>query len=539
VKPVIRTSLLFCLVCCLSSPALLVAVGQSPAGEAQPPSASGDDAAGEIALTVGKAVVMDFARPIQRVAIGLNDVAEASAISPTEVLLNGKNSGQTSLIVWERGGNRQFFSVSVRPSRSDADARIDAIRRELRLEFPAQPIRVTSENGSIFLRGRVSDLSSSERAVQIASTALATSTSAAKGPLGLAPSEASSGKVVNLLYVDVPPAEKQILLKVRFASVDRTKARQLGINLFSLGLGNTVGGITTGQFSPPVITSGGSSSNGLSNSGPTAVFSNQLNFLAFFPGLNAGADIQALETQGVVEVLAQPNVIAANGKQASFLAGGEYPYPVAQGGSAGAGPTITIMFKEFGVRLNFIPTVTPRGSIRLQVAPEVSSLDFSNAVQIAGFQVPAISSRKVNTEVELNEGQTFVIGGLLDNRETETMQKVPFIGDIPVLGKFFQSMSRNRTNTELIVLVTPELVDPIPAGQAPPELKYPAPFLPPNSPLPMTHPETKDAGAAKPQSPQSVPVEKLIESRKPEKPLIIDQGFSVNSGTSTGGSANQ
>jgi pilus assembly protein CpaC len=197
------------------------------------------------------------------------------------------------------------------------------------------------------------------------------------------------------------------------------------------------------------------------------------------------------------------------------------------------------MFKEFGVRLNFIPTVTPRGSIRLQVAPEVSSLDFSNAVQIAGFQVPAISSRKVNTEVELNEGQTFVIGGLLDNRETETMQKVPFIGDIPVLGKFFQSMSRNRTNTELIVLVTPELVDPIPAGQAPPELKYPAPFLPPNSPLPMTHPETKDAGAAKPQSPQSVPVEKLIESRKPEKPLIIDQGFSVNSGTSTGGSANQ
>jgi pilus assembly protein CpaC len=267
------------------------------------------------------------------------------------------------------------------------------------------------------------------------------------------------------------------------------------------------------------------------------VFTNELNFLAYFPGLNAGADIQALETRGVVEVLAQPNVIAANGKQASFLAGGEYPYPVAQGGGNGSGPTITIMFKEFGVRLNFIPTITPRGSIRLQVAPEVSSLDFSNAVQVSGFEVPAISSRKVNTEVELNPGQSFVIGGLLDNRETETMQKIPFIGDVPVLGKFFQSMSKNRTNTELIVIVSPELVDPIPAGQALPDLKYPAPFLPSNSAIPMANPGTKTADTATTSSSPAIPVEKLVESQKPEKPLIIDAGFSPGSASSSSSGA--
>ena len=164
-------------------------------------------------------------------------------------------------------------------------------------------------------------------------------------------------------------------------------------------------------------------------------------------------------------MLAQPNVLAANGKQASFLAGGEYPYPVVQGTSSGAA-AVTIMFKEYGVRLNFIPTITARGSIRLQVAPEVSALDFTNAVQVSGFNVPAITTRKVNTEVELSDGQSFVIGGLLDNRETETFEKIPFIGDIPYIGKFFQSKSVNRTNTELIVIVTPEIVAPLASGSS-------------------------------------------------------------------------
>jgi pilus assembly protein CpaC len=531
-------------VLCLSLGCFITAGSNGQAGRPELPGSNvtGQDSANEMTVSVGKAVLMDFAQPIQRIAIGLSDIAEATATSPTEIMLNGKAPGQTSLIVWQRGGDRQFFNVTVRRSAYDANDRLEAVRRELRKELPNQAVTVTFENGSIFLRGNVKDLTSSNRAVEIASTALASGPSAdasAKGPGLLAAGDASTGKVVNLLYVDVPKAEKQILLKVRFASLDRTKARQLGINIFSLGLGNTVGGITTGQFSPPMISgsSGPGSSGSVSTTGYQATFTNELNFLAFFPGLNGGADIQALETKGVVEVLAQPNLVASNGKQASFLAGGEYPYPVAQAGAGGTGTTITIMFKEYGVRLNFIPTITPRGSIRLQVAPEVSSLDFTNAVTISGFTVPAISSRKVKTEVELGQGQSFVIGGLLDNRETETFEKIPFLSNIPVLGKFFESQSKNRINTELIVLVTPELVDPIPAGAPLPEIKYPDKFLPENSGIPMHTPENRDGSSVAP-APETMPVEKLVDSMKPEKPLIIDGGFSpsaAQSSTSSGG----
>ncbi len=484
-----------------------------------------------VSIVAGKSMVMDFEHPVLRISTGLNDLVEASVISPTEVLINGRAAGQTSLIVWQRGTDREIFNVTVLADDSGANSRIEAVRRELQLEFPDESITATLDNGSLFLRGRVHDLAGSERAVQIASTALASTgisdPNPGKATASPVPGSAAvSGKVVNLLFVDVPAPEKQVLLKVRFASVDRTKAKALGINLFSLGLGNVIGGLTTQQFSPPSLSGGSGGGTGLSKGGGVATFSDELNALAYFPGLGAGASIKALETSGAVEVLAQPNVIAANGKQASFLAGGEYPYPVAQGGASGSGPTITLMFKEFGIRLNFIPTITMRGTIRLQVAPEVSSLDFNNAVQISGFQVPAISSRKVKTEVELNEGQTFVIGGLLDNSETDTLQKIPFIGDIPVLGKFFQSMSRTKANTELIVMVTPELVDPIPAGSPEPELNVPEPFLAPNSNVPMSHPESKllrNSNVA--VVPKSVPVESLIQSQTPEKPLITDQSF--------------
>ncbi len=513
-------------------PLLFVVVGASsglPAQTASPAvqsiSAVSHDSSNELSVGVGKTVLVDCAHPVARVSIGLGDFAEASAISPTEIMVNGKAPGETSLIIWDNQGGRQFFNVTVRANSPLSNEQLEAIRRELRIELPGQNLKVSAENGAIFLRGTVKDLTGSTRAVQIASTA---------------------GKVVNLLNVDVPSAEPQILLKVRFASVDRNRSKQLGINLFSLGLGNTVGGITTQQFTPPTISGGsGSSSGGVSSSGYQATFTNELNFLAFFPGLNGGADIQAMESKGVVEVLAEPNVLAANGKQASFLAGGEYPYPVVQGGSGGSGSSVSIMFKEYGVRLNFIPTVTPRGTIRLQVAPEVSSLDFSNAVEVSGFNVPAIATRKVKTEVELADGQSFILGGLLDNRETETFQKIPFIGDVPILGKFFQSMSKNRTNTELIVVVTPEIVSPIEAGAPKPELKYPVQFLPPNSGVPMNNPDAKTAANTPNPPPASIPVEKLIESMKPETPLMIDnakEGFGAPSSvapTSAGPAAPQ
>ena len=507
-------------IACFSAVCLVLCAGKGLRAQAQaaapPPSqpagASFQDSANELSVAVGKTVLVDCVRPVSRVAIGLGDIAEASAITRNEIMVNGKAPGETSLIIWDDRGGRQFFNVTVRTSATALDTSMESIRRQLRTELPGQSLNLTSENGIIYLRGTVNDLTSSTRAVEIASTA---------------------GKVVNLLNVNVPAPKPQILLKVRFASVDRNKAKSMGINLFNLGLGNTIGGVSTGQFSPPFITSGGgSSSGGVSGSKGAAAISDEGTFFAYFPGLDAGVIIKALQTEGVAQVLAEPNLLAMDGRQASFLAGGQYPYPMVQGTSAGGAGAVTIMFKEYGVRLNFIPTITPRGTIRLQVAPEVSALDFANAVQLSGFNVPAITTRKVNTEVELADGQSFVIGGLLDNRETETFEKIPFIGDIPILGKFFQSKLINRTNTELIVLVTPELVAPIAVGTATPGLKFPTKFLPPNSNMPMNNPDAKTADNTPAPPPTTMPVEKLIESQKPEQPLTIESG---TGGFGTGG----
>ena len=471
---------------------------------------STQESTNDLTVGVGKSVLVDVAHPIQRVSIGLGDFAVAQAVTPTEILLNGKTQGETSLIIWEVGGQREFFNVSVRASSAITSDRLEGLRRELRTELPGQAVKITTDNGTIFLRGTVKSLDASDRAVQITS---------------------SAGKVVNLLQVEVPRSDPQILLKVRFASVDRSLEKQFGINFFSTGFGNVVGGANTGEYSPPSITP--STTAGTS---ATTAFTNELNLFAFLPGLNLGATLQALESKGIVQVLAEPNVLATNGKQASFLAGGEYPYPVVQGTSAGGAGAVTIEFKEYGVRLNFLPTITPRGTIRLQVAPEVSSLDFANAVEIGGFTVPAINTRKVKTEVELGDGQSFAIGGLLDNRDTETYEKIPFLGDIPILGKLFQSMQKTRTNTELIVLVTPEIVAPIQAGGALPELKYPTKFLPPNTGIPMNTPDAKTAANTLAPAPATMSVQQLMDTMKPETPLVIDSG-GVSFGTASGSGA--
>jgi pilus assembly protein CpaC len=375
---------------------------------------------------------------------------------------------------------------------------LEAVRRQLRTELPGQDFSVTTEGANVYLRGTAADLNSSDRAVRIAETA---------------------GKVVNLLNVKVPEAQPQILLKVRFASIDRTKERQMGINLFSTGLGNTLSTVSTGQFSAPsIIPTVGAA--------PSLSLTNDLNLFAFYPGLNVGATIEALEEMGLAESLAEPNIMAENGKQASFLAGGEYPFPMVQSAGVGGGGAVTIAFKEYGIRLNFIPTITPRGTIRLQVAPEVSALDFGDAVTISGFVEPAITVRRVKTEVELADRQSFAIGGMLDNTENETFQKIPFLGDIPILGKFFQSVQRTKNNTELIVIVTPEIVSPVPAGTDIAIPKFPQKFLPPNSNTPMHNPDAATSPQAAP--PASISVEQLKESMKPETPLS-------DSSTSSGG----
>jgi pilus assembly protein CpaC len=488
--------------------------GQS--GTAAAMQANTEESPNELFVTVGKSVIVNSALPIERVSVGLGDFATANAVSPVEVLVNGKAPGQTSLILWQQGGGKLFFDVTVQPSPYGNSMKSVLLRRELSRELPGQEISVDVQDNLVFLRGTVKDLTSADRAVAIAS---------------------GFGKSVNLLYVAVPPPEPQILLKVKFASVDRSLSRQLGMNLFSTGATNTIGSVTTQQFSPPIISNSPTSSTtgGVTHNGVTVTLSNALNLLIFRPDLNLGATIEALEARNLLQVLAEPNVLAENGKQASFLAGGQFPYPVVQGGTIGGTTAVTIQFAQFGVLLNFIPTITPRGTIRLQVAPEVSSLDYANGVTISGFTVPGISVRNVNTEVELAEGQSFAIGGLLDNRDTENFEKIPFLGDIPIIGKFFQSKVTTKSNTELMVIVTPQIVRPIPAGQPVPLPKYPSPFLPPNSPSSMAQPSQNITGPVPVTPPApSVPVETLIKSLQ-EKPLVVKTVSGGMTGAAAGG----
>lgn len=503
----------------LAGPALLAQADQSSTQTSGPGpqhvQVMGQDSTNDLVVSVGKSVIIDCAERVERITIGLGDVAEATAVSPTEVLVNGRAPGDTSLIVWEVGGGRQFFNVNVRPSHYVVNDRLEGLRRQLRTELPDQRIAVSAEGEQVFLRGKVKDLSSSDRAVQIASTV---------------------GKVVNLLYVEVPTAEPQILLKTKFASVDRTAEKQLGLNVFSLGAANTIGSVTTQQFPPPGITSntGGSSGGGITGGSATATLTDLMNLFIFRPDLNLGATIKALEQKNMLEVLAEPNLLTENKKQASFLAGGEFPVPVVQGAGVGGVGAVTIQFKEYGVYLTFIPTITPRNTIHLQIIAAVSSLDYANGVTISGFIVPGITERSVRSEVELAQGQSFAIGGLLDNRETETLEKIPFIGDVPVLGKLFQSMQRSRSNTELMVIVTPQLAAPMPAGQPTPDLNYPEKFMPPNSKMPMSNPVLAPTTTAQ-QAPPAIPVERLQDSLKPEQPLTPDASWS--GGGTSGGSA--
>lgn len=465
--------------------------------QAQAKQAFSQDSTRELSIEVGKTALIDFVQPVTRVSIGLGEIAEVNAVSPTEVLINGEKPGSTTLIVWERGGGRQFFNVAVHASQFESKDMLASIRRAMSAQLPGQNIKVSGEDGLIYLRGTATDLNSSNRAVDIAQAAV------------------GKNKVVNLLYVDVPATPPQILLRVHFMSVDRSLIKQFGLNIFSTGATNSLGTISTGQYQPPGV----STSSG--TGGAAATVGNALNLFIFRPDLNLGATLAALENQGLVESLAEPNLLAEDGKEASFLAGGEYPYPVVQGASGAGVAPVTIMFKEYGIRLSFIPTIMPQGTIRLQLAPEVSSLDFTNAVQISGFNVPAIDIRTVTTEVELKSGQSFVIGGLLDNTETQTFEKIPFLGDIPILGKLFQSMERQKNNTELIVLVTPEIVPAIPAGQPLPNLNYPIKFLPTNSHIPMYNPT---APVPNPPETTAIPVEQLVESMKPEKQLSSTSG---------------
>jgi pilus assembly protein CpaC len=353
--------------------------------------------------------------------------------------------------VWAKTGQRTFYNISV-------EHNLGPIRKLLQETFPGENIVLQSARDSVTLAGRVSSQNVADRSAALVAS--------------LAKS------VVNNLNVAPTPVDKQILLKVKFAEVNRTTAESFGVNLLSTGALNTPAGITTGQFSPPSASNvSGAIPGGLQGAATRWNLTDALNVFAFRPDLNLAATVRALQSEGVLQILAEPNLVTSNGKPASFLVGGEFPVPVLQGGSnAGA---VTIQFREFGIRLSFSPEITAHQTLKMHVKPEVSTIDLANAVTFSGFTIPALATRRMETDIELGAGQSFVIGGLIDDRVQDSMNKIPGLSNIPLLGVLFKSRQDRKTKTELIVMVTPEIVDPLNAADPKPIPVMPRNILPP------------------------------------------------------------
>jgi pilus assembly protein CpaC len=462
-------------------------------------SAADSGASTDIAVEVNCSSILDRPAGVKRISVANGEIAEAVATSTTEIVINGKAPGDTTLIVWDQTGNRSVLAVHVLPPSS----KIELVRDQI-LNEAGQQVSLTAQDGLFFLNGTARDLTSADRAFQIAS---------------------SLGKVVNLLRVSTPASEPQILLKVRFADIDRSVSNQFAFNLAGVDPTKGIGGTSTGQYGGnPTVT-------GVGTPAAAALFSNLLNVFYFRPDINMAAILQDLATRNLLQILAEPNLLAISGKPASFLAGGEFPFPTLQGGGSGIGQ-VTIQFREFGIKLNFTPTVTPRGTIRLEVRPEVSSLDYANGLTVSGFTVPGLSTRRVDTEVELKDGQSFVIAGLLSNQITEQLSRMPGLANIPLLGKLFQSHNITKSNSELLILVTPEIVNPTPAGQQPPEVAMAEPFMTGTSTKAPQQPHDPNANKnADSWRRDSIPIEDLKSSKilAPGRPAAAGLAPSIDS----------
>ena len=393
----------------------------------------------DLRLTVGKSIVIDYPGDVRQISTSNPDIVDANPVTTREVLVHGKGLGTGTLIVWSKAGERTFYTVTV-------EANLDPLRRLLRETFPGDEIHVQSSRDSISLTGTVSDPKIGERAAALAA------------PFGKT--------VVNNLAPAAPPVEKQIVLRVKFADLDRNKATQFGVNLFALGTGNTIGRVTTGQYPSGTLDMA---------SGARLTIADALNIFAFRPDLNLGTFIKALQAESILQILAEPNLVTTNGKEASFLVGGEFPVPVIQGGSNAGG--VTVQFREFGIRLLFSPVITPNKTIKMHLRQEVSTLDLNNAVTLNGFTIPALATRRAETDIELAEGQSFVVAGLLDNRETESYTKLPGIGNVPILGSLFRSRDVKTSRSELVMLVSPEIARPLEPGEKAPLPYFPRDFL--------------------------------------------------------------
>jgi len=415
-------------------PVLTTVSASAPATAAVPDAPTPDT----LRLLVGRSTLVDIGTPISRVSLTSADVADALVTSPNQLLVHGKVPGSISMFVWSRGGEVRRFEVAVQRDLSRLSDQVHQL-------FPGDDIQVRGNGRAVVLSGTVASKDVADRAVNVA--------------MGFVDKKED---VVSLLQVRPSPVSNQVLLKVRFAEVSRSALTEFGMSFFTspTGIKNTVGRITTQQFPAPryedLQWTKLNSDYGMSptSSSGKVSFSDFLNVFLLNQKYDLGVVIKAMQSKGLFQSLAEPNLVAESGQEASFLAGGEFPVPVVQGGS---NQSISVQFKEFGIRLNFTPTVNG-DRVHLKVRPEVSVLDYGNAVQLNGFRIPALSTRRAETQLELRNGQTFAVAGLMNNQVSSTLQKVPGIGDIPILGELFKSRSAQKDQTELVVMITPEIL---------------------------------------------------------------------------------
>jgi len=427
--------------------ALLVILGSfQPGVRAQQPGAERS-----VSLTTGRSTILTTDFDVTRIAVTNPAVADATVVRPREILIDGKAPGTISLIVWGTDQRQQYDVIVEQP--------ISPLEQQLHQLFPGEDVTVTSTADAVVLSGKVSNTQIMLRIGEVATAA------------------SPKSNIINMLQVAGATDVQQVMLQVRIAEVNRKAIEELGTSLFTgaTGVGNWLGRGTTQQF--PSATYSDLTRTSGSNGGTVTTgqmeFSDFLNIFLFNTNWNVGTLIRALKQTGYFQSLAEPNLIAYNGKEASFLAGGEFPVPFVSGVGQ-----VSVQFKEFGVRLNFTPIIAG-DLIRLKVRPEVSSLDFNNGVTLSGFRIPALQTRRAETEVELRDGQSFAVAGLMDNTAQTDKAAIPVLSSLPIIGALFKSKAERKEQTELLVLITPRLVRPLNPDEVPSLPTMPGQFLPP------------------------------------------------------------
>jgi pilus assembly protein CpaC len=422
---------------------------------AAPPTAATAGGFDKIRLTAGRSTILTTGFDVVRIAVTNPAVADATVVQPREVLIDGKVQGTISLIVWGAGRRAQYDLV-VEPG-------VTTLQQQLQALFPGENIQVGVSDEALVLSGNVSSNQVMLRAGEVASAS------------------SSKLKVINMLQLPGGAESQQVMLQVRFAEVNRRAITELGASWFTspTGVGNTIGRVTTQQFAAPGFDKleytkrSSDFGSDVTSAKGQFTFSDFLNVFLFSEKYDLGVMIRALQQKGYLQSLAEPNLIAYNGQSASFLAGGEFPVPVVQGITN----AVSIMFKEFGIKLNFTPTIAG-DTIRLKVRPEVSSLDFANGITLSGFRIPSLITRRADTDVELRDGQSFAIAGLLNNLSQDDAAAVPILGSLPIIGALFKSKAERAERTELMVLITPRLVRPLNPDEVPPLPNQLKKFLP-------------------------------------------------------------